>query len=327
MINAAIIGCGDIALEHVKALEELEGLSIRAYCDVDISRAKGMMQQYGGNYATDQAKQIFQDDGIDAVYICTHHDSHTSLAIKACNAGKHIMMEKPLALTLEECLEIAEVVERSGVTMMTAFKFRYYPMVRRAKAFIPKPLMLTAQLMDRRWSDTFWAQHPTKGGGNILSQGVHAMDLLCYFAGAEPERLYAEGGALTHPGAEVIDSVVATICFRNGVIASLAQADAGETPYLGKFSYQLLDGSQSVQIHNRLKQGEFYNGKTIKRVEDDRELGMVEENREFIRALEEGRMPETTVWDGVRATAMTCSLVEAIKTGIPQEIPLQNKSV
>ena len=320
MINAAIIGCGDIAQEHLKALQELEGISVRAYCDIDMSRAEELLQIYGGDYTADQVEQVFRDDTIDAVYICTHHDSHTSLALKACEARKHIMMEKPLALTLPECLEIEEAVEQSGITMMTAFKFRYYPMVRRAKDFMDKPLVLIAQLIDRRWPDTFWAQHPTKGGGNILSQGVHAMDLLCYFAGSEPERLYAEGGALTHPGAEVIDSVVATIHFRNGVIASLAQTDAGETPHLGKFSYQLLDGTRSIHLHNRLKQGEFYDGETVTRIEDEQELGMVEENQEFLRALTTGTVPETTVQDGVRATAMTLALVEAIKTRKPQTI-------
>ncbi len=317
-VSVAIIGCGEIAEEHLCALREVDGLSAVAYCDLDRDRAARLLEKYGGSYATDDVGRIFGDDRIDAVYICTHHDSHTLLALAACEAGKHIMMEKPLALTMPECLRIAEAVERSGVTMMTAFKFRYYPMVRRAREFMPEPLMLIAQLTDRRWPDEFWAQDPVKGGGNILSQGVHAMDLLCFLAGSEPERMQAEGGALTHPGADVLDSVVVTIRFRNGVIASLAQADAGETPHLGKFSYQLLDGKRSVHLHSRLKRGEFFDGEKRESVADDRELGMVEENREFLRALRTGTPPETTVRDGVRGAAMTLAVVRAVRTGEAQ---------
>ena len=322
-ITAGIIGCGEIAEEHLRALEELEGLSVEAYCDLSEERAGNLLQRYGGRYATNDPSRLFQDDAIDALYICTHHDSHTSLALEACNAGKHIMMEKPLALTRKECEQIVEEVEKSRVTMMTAFKFRYYPLVRKAKELMPEPLLLIAQLMDRRWPDEFWAQDPVKGGGNILSQGVHAMDLLCWFAGSEPERIYAEGGALTHPGARVIDTAVITIRFRNGVIASLAQGDAGETPHLGKFSYQLLDGKRSIHLHDRLKRGEFFDGEKMEVLNSERELGMIEENREFIRALRTGTPPETTVRDGIRATAMTLAVVEAVRSGEPQSVELE----
>lgn len=314
-INAAFVGCGEIAKEHLEALQELEGLSVQAYCDIHVSRAQALLNSYGGHYATNDIAKVLSDDNIDAIYICTHHDSHTSIALQACEASKHVMMEKPLALTLDDCHTIAEAVEQSGIIMMTAFKFRYYKLVQKAKAFIPSPLLVTGQIMDRRWPDDFWAQDPVKGGGNILSQGVHAMDLLCWFNGSKPKQIYAEGGALTHPGAEVLDSIVVTIRFQNGGIASLAQADGGETPYLGKFTYHLIDGQKSVHLHNRLKQGHFYNGKDTTVVSEPKESGMVEENREFIRALQTKTKPFTTVEDGIRASAMALTAVEAARTG------------
>ena len=146
------------------------------------------------------------------------------------------------------------------------------------------------------------------------------MDLITHFVGAEPVRIFAEGGALTHPGAPVIDTVAVTISFANGRVASLAQADAGETPHLGKFSYQLVDGERSVHLHNRLKRGEFFDGTEQRRIEDDRELGMIGENREFIRALTTGTGPATDVHDGIRATVMTHAVAEAVRTGEPQKI-------
>ena len=319
-IQAGIIGCGMIAEEHLRALERLEGLTVSAFCDVDRGRARGLLDRYGGAYATDDTERIFTDDAIDAVYICTHHDSHMPLAVRACAAGKHIMMEKPLALTIDHCLAIADAVERSGVTMMTAFKLRYYPMVSRARAFITSPLISIAQVMDRRWPDGFWAQDPVKGGGGVLSQGVHAMDMLCWLNRSEPLRIYAEGGAFTHEGGPVADTAVATILFRNGRVASFAQSDAGETPCLSKFSFQMADGTRSVHLRDRLKTGVFFDGQATETISDEEELGMMEENREFIRALAEGIPPASTVHDGVRATRMVLKAFEAMKTGIPQEM-------
>src|SRR5205823_10458976 len=127
-MRAAIIGCGAIAEEHVQCIAQLDGIEAVAYCDVMMDRAAIFLQKYGGSYATDDAERIFRDDSVDVVYICTLHDTHAPLAIRACEAGKNVMLEKPMALTLEECYAIGEAVERSGVTLMTAFKLRYYPM-------------------------------------------------------------------------------------------------------------------------------------------------------------------------------------------------------
>ncbi len=109
--------------------------------------------QYGGRYATDGSARFFRDDGIDAVYICTYHDTHSTLAIQAAEPGKHIMMEKPLALTLAECDAVGNAVEKSGVKAMTGFKMRYDPSVAKVREFIPSPVMTIAQMMDSCWPD------------------------------------------------------------------------------------------------------------------------------------------------------------------------------
>jgi predicted dehydrogenase len=326
MFNAAIIGCGAIAEEHVRAIEHLDGITAAAYCDVDRGRADQFLHRFGGSYATDDAEQIFRDDAIDAVYICTHHDTHAPLAIRACKAGKAIMLEKPMALTIEECLAIGEAAERSGVALMTAFKLRYYPMVQRARQFIQQPITMIAQVMDRRWPDDFWAQHPRKGGGNVMSQGCHAMDLLCLLNGSEPVSIYAEGGTYTHPGSPVIDNMITTIRFANGGLGSLAQGDSGETPYVSKWSFQMVDGTRTVHLHNRLKSGVFHDGEKIVVENDLEEEGMMEENRIFAEVLRSGSPPPTTWRDGYRATLMVLKAFEAIRTGVPQTISLSEIS-
>jgi predicted dehydrogenase len=321
-MHAAIIGCGAIAEEHMKALARLEGMDVLAYCDVAMDRASSFLRKYGGDYATDDVERIFSDHRIDVVYICTLHDTHAPLAIRACEAGKHVMLEKPMALTVEECEAIGEAVERTGVTLMTAFKLRYYPAVQRAREFITRPIVTIVQVMDSRWPDDFWGQDPVKGGGNVLSQGCHAIDLICWLNRSEPVTIYAEGGTYTHEGSPVIDTMVSTIRFASGSLASVAQGDSGQTPYVSKWSFQLVDGIRSVHLHDRLKRATFFDGEKSWTMSDEEELGMVEENRAFIHALQTGAPPPTTWRDGLRATLLLLKAFRAVRTGEVQRVEI-----
>ncbi|MFC2085912.1 Gfo/Idh/MocA family protein [Bacteroidota bacterium] len=321
-VSVGIIGCGSVGRSHAECLSRIDGAVLRACCDVDRSRAEEFCAQFGCGYATENPARIFRDDGIDAVYICTYHDTHSTLAVQAADSGKHIMMEKPLALTLAECDAVGNAVEKSGVKVMTGFKMRYYPSVARLREFIPSPVVTVAQMMDSRWPDDFWANDPLKGGGNVLSQGCHTMDLVYYLNQSEPVRIYAEGGNFTHEGLPIIDNIVATITFANGHIASVAQGDSGATPYVSKFSFQVMDGTRTAHLHNRLKSATLFDGTNVVKHEDPEEVGFLEENRDFIRALQRGEEPPITHKDGLRATLMLLKAFESLKTHSPQIITL-----
>ncbi|MCE7934798.1 MAG: gfo/Idh/MocA family oxidoreductase [Chlorobi bacterium CHB2] len=320
--NIGIIGCGAIAREHLSAIQAIDGLRPYAYCDLHPERATALLHDHGGSYATSAPERLLGDPNIQALYICTHHDTHTQLAVAACKAGKHVMMEKPLALTVEECTEIGQAVEESGVRFMTGFKLRYNPVVLKLREFLPNPTFVMAQIMDARWPDDFWAQDPQKGGGNVLSQGCHAMDLACHLNGSDPTEIFAECGTRSHTGTEVMDSLVATIRFANGNFASVAIGDSGTVPYLSKFAFQAVGGGRSALLHDRLKRGEYFDGEASQTVVQEREMGMEGENREFLAALAEDRPPATGWRDGLRATAMVRAAFRAAETRMAQPLTL-----
>ncbi len=319
-LRIGIIGCGAIAETHAACLSQIDGACLVAFCDAERARAAEFSRKFQGSYAAEDPEKLFLDDSIDAVYICTHHDSHGPLAVRAAVAGKHVMMEKPLALTLSECEQVGNAVEKSGITLMVGFKLRYYPSVARARQFIPHPLVTIAQMMDSRWPDDFWANDPAKGGGNVLSQGGHTADLLYYLNGSEPVRVYAEGGNFTHPGINIIDNIVATIQFANGCIASLVQGDSGATPFVSKFSFQLLDGNKTVHLRNRLKTVTLFDGTDVSVSEDPDEYGFMEENRDFVKSVQLGQPPPITYRDGMRATLVLLKALESLHTGKPEAI-------
>lgn len=320
-LGLGLIGCGALGKTHADCVAKIPEASFLAYADVSEAAAKACLDQYGGDYATTDAGRIFSDKNIDAVYICTRHDSHAALAVAAARAGKHILIEKPLALNLEDCEAIASEVKKAGVSLMPAFKMRYYPLIQKAKEFIPEPILLVGQMMDDRWPDNSWAQDPIQGGANVHSQGCHTTDILRYLAGSEPVRLWAAGGAMTHPGHACIDQSVSTIQFAGGRVASWIQGDAAVSPYASKFFFELFgkDG-RSVQLYDRLKKATFYDGKKTWTEERTEEEGFFLENREFIGALLAGRQPAIDAFDGIQATRTVLAADRAIRTGELQEI-------
>ena len=321
MIGIALIGCGSIGEAHAACLARIPSVKLRTFCDLNLSRAADLCARYEGVTATNNPEVIFNNSTIDAVYICTQTDTHVALALDAIRAGKHIMMEKPLALSIAECRAVQKSVKASNIKFMTAFKLRYNPCAQLAREFLPHPIMSNAQLSDRRWQDDFWGNDPVKGGGNVLSQGVHAMDLLYYLHQSEPIRIYAEGGNHSHPGIDIIDSIAATIAFENGSFAAITIGDAGETPLVSKFSFQSFDGVKSFHLFNRMKSILLNDGESIRERHETEEIGLMAESEAFVHCIEHDTAPPSTVLDGVRASAMIQLAFDAIRTGIPQKMP------
>jgi myo-inositol 2-dehydrogenase / D-chiro-inositol 1-dehydrogenase len=327
-----VIGCGGMARAHLRNARHTAGLQLYGYADVNVEAAQRCLHEFGGAYATDDPQRLLRDDAVDAVLIATHHDSHAGLAIGAATAGKHVLVEKPLAMTVAECQRVAEAVERTGARLMVGFKLRYAPLVQEARRYVPQPRLLVGQMMDNRWADQHWAQDPVTGGGNVLSQGCHTFDLLAYLAQSEPVQVYAAGGTFTHDPAatDVIDNLAGTITFASGAAASVIQGDAGAPDYVSKFFFELFDGQQAVQLYDRLHRmtlsGPAHRPAREVRAEDvapgqDPE-GLAQELEEFVRYATTGTPPAigATVRDGTRATAIALALFESVRTGQPQPV-------
>ena len=320
-VRIGIIGCGEVGSIHARCIRELGG-TVNGFCDADESRARKLLEYFPDAFTCSAPDRLLRDDSIDAVYVCTHNDSHTRLGIEAAVAGKHVMMEKPVALSLKECDELLNAVERSGILFMTAFKLRYYPSVQKVREFLPSPRLCIAQMTDERWPDAFWGNDPARGGGNVLSQGCHAADLMCHLLGSEPVTIAAAGGNYHHPGADITDTLAATVTFANGATGSLVIGDLGITPLVSKFSFQVMDGSRTAHVYDRLKQVSLWDGKRGQHFAEADEPGFLEENREFLGALAEKRQPSSSLLHGIRATVLLLRGIESMKTGRAQPVQL-----
>ena len=314
VIRAAIIGCGSYGAEHARFLSGDSGATLRAVVDVDPARAEEFRGKFGAAYAAPDAARLWADPEIDAVWICTQHDAHVPLAVAAAAAGKHVFVEKPLALTLAGCDEAVAAVERAGVIGMTGFKFRFFPAVQAARAFLPRPMLTVAHVIDDCWPEAFWANDPVKGGGNVLSEGCHIVDLVLHLHPTPPVRVYAEGGNRQHPSRDIVDSAALTLAFADGAVATVAIGDVGQPPHASKFAVQQSDGQRSYSLHQRLNALVTRADKQVVEHPPHPERGAAVVDAAFLQAITDGGPSPCPLRAGRRATAVLLAAIESLRT-------------
>jgi myo-inositol 2-dehydrogenase/D-chiro-inositol 1-dehydrogenase len=323
-LRVALIGCGFIGRRHLENIALRDDVVLHATCDIREDVASALCQQFKGRYYATQPERIFADADIDAVLVCTHHDSHTPMALEAAAAGKHILLEKPMALSVDECRQIAAAGRRAGVVLTVNFKFRFAPAVLMVKEIIRSPVVTHGQLSMETMPAGIWVRDPVRGGGLILATACHALDMLYWLNESEPVRVYAESLPNAPEQGCNVTAAAATIRFASGAVASLLMAEAGENSYVGKWLHQVFDGTRSAVLYDHFRQASF-SGAAIAhfRAEDeiraDGTFGVMED---FVSSIRTGKPPAVTARDGLRATLVGRKALDSMLSGHAEEIRL-----
>ncbi len=230
-VRWGLIGCGDVA-EHKggPALYTAEGSSLEAVMSRDAGRAADFAERHGARRSYTSVGALLADPDVDAVYIATPPSSHAALTLEAAAAGKHILCEKPMALSVAEGRAMIEACRAHGVRLSIAYYRRYWPVIRRMKALVEEGRLGRLVQAHVRTADRHrprpdgrraWLTQPeTAGGGFLTDVGTHRLDLLAYFLG-EPVRVHALTATLTLEAA-VDDSAALALQFAEGALATAA---------------------------------------------------------------------------------------------------------
>ena len=223
-------------MRHAKSVHEASNAEVAAAMDVKEEVARDLAERYGVPWTTD-LDELLSMDGIDAVYIATPHHLHAPIAIKAAEAGKHIMVEKPIATTLEDARKMIEAAESNGVLLSVCFISRYRVDAAKAKELVEKGAIgevigLTIYVMSDK-PETYWhggytgrvrtdwrTKKAESGGGILIMNAVHNIDLLRFITGLKPVRVYAEYDTFATP-VEVEDWISVVVRYENGAIGSI----------------------------------------------------------------------------------------------------------
>lgn len=317
----ALIGCGGAGNRHAQWAMSTSGVEIHGFCDKFADSAERFHQKYGGAYHTTDPERIFTDPSVDIVSIATSHHSHADLAVAACNAKKHLFLEKPMAMTTSDCLRIYQAMKEAGVKLMINFSIRFSGAARLIKEQIGPPLVSHGQCMMGKADLSRWRWHPEEGGGPLYDVGVHAIDLLCWIHNSDPVEVYATGGQITHPNElgsdDMIDTVAATIRFANNSVATFLMSDAGSSSVVSKWFFEFFDGSRSAVLHEHFSRVTFGDGQTSK-------PPVIERLPLLIESIHHDTEPYVPPRTGILSTLLVEKIAASAQTGSSQKIEIPN---
>jgi len=342
-----IIGCGMISEFHSAAIREIPNAELVAVTDVREDAAKRVGEANQCAWYTD-LKQFLAHKDLDIVTICTPSGLHLDGAAPAIEAGKHVIVEKPLEVTLKRCDKIIEAADKKGVKVATIFPSRW-----------SECNQILKQAVDSQWfgrltlGDTYVKWWRTQqyydsggwrgtwkmdGGGALMNQSIHNVDLLQWFMG-DVESVMAMTGLLTHERIEVEDTAVAALQFKNGalgVIEGTTSVFPGlrkKTELHGNKGTVIVEQDDIIfwkfetptpmdkkveQLMSQRKSGSggAADPKAISHV------GHMKQFKDFLRALETGGKPLVDGSEGRKSVEIILAIYKSAKTGKKVKLPL-----
>jgi len=343
-----IVGCGMIANFHAKALADIRGAKPVACFDA-FPKAAHRFAQNTGCTAYGTLAELLDDPNVDIVTICTPSGAHMEPAIAAARAGKHVIIEKPLEITLRRCDKIIDACEQHGVTLSTIFPSRFHESSRLLKKAVSanKFGRLTMANAYVKWyrtqayydSGAWRGTWELDGGGALMNQAIHSVDLLVWLMGPV-ESITAHTATLTHKRIAVEDVAVATLKFTNGALGTIEASTAAYPGHLKQIELYGSEGSavlqeEDIQVWDfakptkadaALRKRMAGKTKTGGGAADPAAIGHHGHTAQFkdvIRAIKNGAKPLIDGYEGRRSVEIILAVYKAAETGRAVTLPLK----
>lgn len=339
MIHVGVLGGGNISETHARAAASAEGFSVAAVCGPNREKVTRLCGLYGGR-AYDDVGAFLGHRPLDLVLVGSPSGLHAGQGIEAARRGLHVLVEKPLDVTVERADELIRECERAGVKLGVFFQDRAAADLRRLKALLDggrlgRPVLVSGRVRwfrppeyygASRWRGTW----ELDGGGALMNQGIHTADLLLWLLG-DVRRVYARAATALHR-IEVEDTVVAALEFEGGALGTLEAATSAYPGYprrvelTGTEGTVLVEGDRVVAADLRTPLEEPFG-----RGDDERNAGEtspVVSNvaghrailEDFARAVRTGGRPLCDGREGRRSVELVRAVYESARTGRPVEL-------
>lgn len=337
-INCAIIGCGVISPTHALCLHELPTARLVAVCDTIESRARQLAQTYPADVYTNYHEVLTRPD-IQLVCICTPSGMHAEVGIAAAQAGKHVIVEKPIDISLQSARALVTACQSAGVKLSCISQHRFDPAVLELKSAVGQGLLGELHFggAHTQWyrSAAYYAQDGWRnvfGGGSLINQSVHYIDLLQYIMGPAAE-IHAYTDNRSHPDSKVDDIAAAVVRFQSGalgVIESMTCAWPGFATRL-----EIFGENGGVVIENDLIKD--WNLRSGRQPAAPGEAGQViagsssaniwhlshrRQIQDVLEAVLDDREPLVSGADGLAPLEIILAVYESAQTRRPVQLPL-----
>lgn len=226
MTGVGIIGAGHFGRVHAKAIASVDGLEVVAVCSGSEGAARDFVTDFGGTACSDW-QHVMADPRVEIVLVATPHHLHEEIAIAAAKAGKHILLEKPMAPTFEACKAISEAASAAGVQLLVGHTMHFALPCLKAREVLDSGILgrvrTGSSSLVKLWMEGNrkpWHLNPGAGGGMLMTAGIHALDRLVFLTGQRVVGISAMMDSLFHEQA-VDDTALLTLRFAEGAIGQV----------------------------------------------------------------------------------------------------------
>ncbi len=327
-VRFGIIGCGAIGPTHAAAIGQLPDAEVVAVADLNAERAASVGKKFSVTRVYRDERELIADPDVDVVCVCTPSGMHADMTVAALTAGKHVIVEKPMDISLEACDRMIDAQRKSGRKLSVICQHRFDAASRLVRDKIAagdlgRIVLATASVKWWRtqhyydsgdWRGTWkW-----DGGGALMNQGVHTVDLLQWLAGGV-ESLWAQTRTAAHERIEVEDTAVAALVFKNGAVGSLCATTAAYDGFPVRVDLFGTEGSAIIE-GDRLRALTLKNGTRLEgRAAASHALSVARGGTASVKdeaAAREADAEEGEVW-GDSHRAQIADVLRAIRTDSP----------
>lgn len=340
-VGFGVVGCGVVADYHIGAIVDTQNARLAAVSDVVEARAREVGEQRGCPWYTD-FREMFASSDVDVVCICTPSGIRIPIATEAAAAGKHLVIEKPIDVSLENADRIIRAAAEAGVELMCIFQLRYGEAVNKVRQAVQAKKLGKVTLGDAyiKWfrpqeyydSAAWRGTWDMEGGGALMTQGIHTVDLLQWIMGPV-KRVSARMGALVHD-IEVEDTVVATLEYESGALGVIEATTTCHPGMPARLEFSGSGGTiamEADQITVWDIEGEEgpvadAGGSDVAKAASDSKTFGTEGHKvqiaEMVRVVTDGEHPLIDGPEGRRALELILAIYQSARTGEAVELPL-----
>ena len=316
-VRVGMIGAGVYAQAMLLPFYKDEGVDFRAITTASGITARDIAEKYGFNYCAANAADVLDDREVNLVVVATRHDLHAELARRALANGKHVFVEKPLALSDAELDGVLDAAANSEGRLMVGYNRRFSPLARAAREFFngrQAPLSISYRVNAGRIPKSHWLQDPREGGGRIIGEVCHFVDMMQYLTGALVTRVYAEPVVSRNQEMVDEDNVFITLRFSDGSNGSIAYLSEGDKA-MPKERVEIFSEGKSFVLDDFRSATAYRNGReeNIKARQQDK--GQADETRAVCEVVLTGRPAPISLDDLAATTRATFRIRESLRTG------------
>lgn len=321
-LNVGFIGAGSFAQSYLIPHVKNYGASLDTVVTSKGITSKNVAQKFGFNFCSSQIQDVLEKGAVNTVFIATPHSSHADLVIKALAAGKNVFVEKPLAITAEQLDAVITAKESYNLPLMVGFNRRFAPIclgVKKEFEDIGEPLVINIRVNAGFIPKDHWTQIPEIGGGRIIGEMCHFIDLMQYFTDEEPVKVYADCIMSANKNLKPDDNVSIIVKFSGGSIGNLTYVANGDKS-LPKERIEVF-GAGKAAVINDFHDGTLHYGNKSKKLKSSGK-GHSQEITTFLQALAEGNDSPISFRSICLTTYTTFKIIDCLQTGMPEEISI-----